>query len=427
MADKESILNKKEEKKDSNCIFSKENVNMGRQSELDYYKGLNVILMTLLHGYENFSQGFLFSFLEFLSIFFGAAAFMILMGIGMRYSRHHELKNYINRGFSLLTMGIFVNLIRNALPNVIAWWITGNYKFISRALLILQGDILTFAGIAFLFLALLKKMKLSDSYILIISIIMNTAALFIYQIMKPPKNYLLSQFLGYFVMTDAEAFFPLFSHFLFVAFGYWFGGIYQKILNKNKFYSIILIICLPLSIIYNYLRSHFIFPLLPEYMSNESFILVSGPDALATIINNLTTIAIYQKIDMIFKGKTPKFILHASQNLNQYYILGYIFIIHINTFMQVTGGEESPSKMKYPTLVNFMILLICKILIDMNDKYIHFTITTLKNRKRKIVFSLIWIMSIISTIYIYPKVEIYATIWNYYLDLKLMRQFNITI
>jgi hypothetical protein len=86
MADKDFVSKKKEEKIDYNCIFSKENVNMGRQSELDYYKGLNVILMTLLHGYENFSQGFLFSFLEFLSIFFGAAAFMILMGIGMRYS-----------------------------------------------------------------------------------------------------------------------------------------------------------------------------------------------------------------------------------------------------------------------------------------------------------------------------------------------------
>ncbi len=83
--------------------------------------------------------------------------------------------------------------------------------------------------------------------------------------------------------------------------------------------------------------------------------------------------------------------------------------------MQVIGGEESLSKIKYPTLLNIMILIICKILIDMNDNYIHFTITTLKNPKKKIVFSLIWIITIISTIYIYPKVEIYANIWNNYL------------
>ena len=106
MADKRPESKRKEEKNSHNSIFSKENVNMGRQSELDYYKGLNVILMTLYHGYENFSHGYLFSLLDFLSIFFGAAAFMILMGIGMRYSRNHELKNYINRGVELLTMGI---------------------------------------------------------------------------------------------------------------------------------------------------------------------------------------------------------------------------------------------------------------------------------------------------------------------------------
>ena len=51
----------------------------------------------------------------------------------------------------------------------------------------------------------------------------------------------------------------------------------------------------------------------------------------------------------------------------------------------------------------------------MNDNYIHFGIITLKNQKRNIVFALIWIISIISLIYIYPKVEIYANIWNGYL------------
>ena len=325
---------------------------------------------------------------------------MLLMGIGMKYSRHHEPKNYITRGISLITYGLFVGLVRNALPNVIAWWATGNQKFISRALLIIAGDIFAFSGIAFFLLALMKKMKLSDSCILLIGFIMNNASLFIFKVMKPPKNYLLSQFLGYFVLTDAESYFPLFSYFFFVAFGYWLGGIYQRILNKDKFFNLILIICLPSSIIYHYLRSHYEFPFLPQYITIEQYILITGPDAIVSIMTNLTTVAILHKINMLFKGKTPEFITHASSNLNQYYTLGYIFIIHISTYMQAIGGEDYPSKMKYPTLFNFMILFCCKIIINMNDKYIHFTITTLKNPKRSIVFALIWIMTIITVIYI---------------------------
>ena len=62
-----------------------------------------------------------------------------------------------------------------------------------------------------------------------------------------------------------------------------------------------------------------------------------------------------------------------------------------------------------------MIIVLCRIIIDMNDNYIHFGIMTLKNPKRNLVLSLIWILTIISLVYIYPKVEVYATIWNNYL------------
>ena len=416
MANKESESKKQEANIDHNCIFSKENVNTGRQPEFDYYKTLNIFLMTLSHVVENFSKGYFNKVMDFLSIIFGAAGFMLLMGIGMKYSRHHDPKNYISRGIVLLTIGQYVNLIRNALPNLIAWWITGRKNFISRAMLVLQADVLTFSGIAFLFLALMKKIKLSDICILIISIIMNMVGFLLYKIMKSPNNFLLRQFLGYFILTKSEAFFPLFSYFIFVAFGYWLGGIYLKISNKENFYKLILIICFPTSIIYHYFRSHYNFSKFPKYTTNEEYILLPGPDAIASIMTNLITLAILYKIDMILKGKTPDFITHAAQNLNQYYILGDVFIRSTNTFLKATKGEEYPYKMKFKPLFTFMILIFCKILIDMNNKYIHFTITTLKNPIRNIFFSLIWIMTIISVIYIYPKVEIYATLWNDYLD-----------
>ena len=62
-----------------------------------------------------------------------------------------------------------------------------------------------------------------------------------------------------------------------------------------------------------------------------------------------------------------------------------------------------------------MILVLYRILIDLNDKYIHFAITTLKNQKRNIIYSFIWISNVIIVIYIYPKIDIMATIWNNYL------------
>ncbi len=404
-----------ERKVEHNYIFSKANVNMGHQPEFDYLKTLDIFLMILLHVYDNYSKGYIYHIIDFLSFICGAAGLMFLMGIGMKYSRHHEPKNYISRGVVLLTMGQYVNLIRNALPNIIAWWATGNKKFIARALLVLQADALTFAGISFLFLALLKKIKASDICILFIGIIMNFSAYPLFKIMKQPNSYLLKQLLGFFVVTKAEAYFPLCSYFIFVAFGYWLGGIFQKIANRDKFYNLILIFCLPISTLYYYIRSHYNLRMLPEYFTEEDYILSPGPDAIATCMANLTSLAIFHKIDKILKGKTPEFIIHSGKNLNQYYILSYFFILPINTFLRATRGEDFPSKMKYPTLFALTCLFISRILIDINDNYIHLTIFALKNPMRNFVFSLIWIMTVISVIYIYPKVEVYATIWNNYL------------
>ena len=415
MESKESKSEQKKASIDNNSIFSKENINMGRQQEVDYLKTLGIFLIIFSHVYDNYSKGCLAHIIYFLSFILGAGGAMLLMGMGMKYSRHHDPKNYIIRGFGLLTISQYLNIIRDGIPDIIAYWATGKKNFISRALLILEADILTFAGLAFLLLALMRKMKLSDNYILFISIIMNIITFLLFKIMKSPDNFLISQLLGLFVLTNTESFFPLGSYFIFVAFGYWLGGIYQKISNKDKFYNFVLIFILPIVTLYYYFRSHYDFPILPEYMSEIDYCLCPVPDAIMSCLTNLVSLAIFYKIDEMFKGKTPEIITHAGKNFNQYYILSYAFIQPIQTFMIATKGEHYPFQMKYPTVFGFIIIIICKILIDMNDKYIHLTISTLKNPMRNIVFSLIWIMTIIILIYAYSKADAYATFWNNYL------------
>ena len=415
MTDKESKSKIKEVKIDNDSIFSKEDVNTGHQPEFDYIKTLGVLMIVVSHLYIEFSIGYLLIILQDLGIIITAASLMFPMGVGMKYSRHHEIKSYAIRGITLLTLAQYFNLLRDCLPNLIAWWATGKDNFISRALLVMRGDILTFAGLSHLFIALMKKMKLSDVSILIIGIIMNFIAYPLFKIMKFPSNFLLSQFLGYFVMTDAESYFPLFGYFIYVAFGNWIGGIYKKICNKDKFYNRIFIICFPIVIIYHYFRKTNKIPLLPEYNSYEHYSLSPGPDAIHRLMSHMALLAIFYKIDKIL-GKTPYFIIHCGKYLNQYYMISYIITMQLNIFLKAFGGDKYTSEIKNIDLLVVIISFSCRILIDMNNKYIHFTITTLKNPMRTIVFSLIWIITIISVFYIYPKVKVYATFWNNYLN-----------
>ena len=157
-------------------FFANEKVNTGRQPELDLLKALCVVGMIFVHVFLDLGKDVMPTVVDdYLTEFFGAATFMICMGIGMCYMRRQSPATYVMRGFGLLTIGQFLNLLRNALPNLIAWWITGKQFFIANSFLIIQADILTFAGLSFLLMALFKWLKLSDGVILGFSVVMSLA------------------------------------------------------------------------------------------------------------------------------------------------------------------------------------------------------------------------------------------------------------
>lgn len=63
---------------------------------------------------------------------------MICIGLSVRYSRYQSTEEWLARDWELLTVRQLLNLCRNALPNRIAWWISGRRFFIANALLVIQ-------------------------------------------------------------------------------------------------------------------------------------------------------------------------------------------------------------------------------------------------------------------------------------------------
>ena len=244
---------------------------------------------------------------------------------------------------------------------------------------------------------------------------MNIIGFILYKIIKQPESFLMKQLMGYFILTDTEASFPLCSYFIFVAIGYRLGEIYQKISNKDKFYNRIIFFFLPLTIFYIYIRINYNFIILPDFGYDEDYSLFPFPDAINACMESIVIISLLYKIGKIFQGKVPYYIKHLSKNVNKYYIIHYILLLQLTTFLRATKGDSFPSKMQYPTLYGFAILIMTKITIDLNDKYIHFTLTNLKTNVKIVLYPLIWIVTIISVCYIYPKVETYTTFWNNYL------------
>ncbi len=397
-------------------FLSDEPVNRGRQGELDYLKAVCILGMIILHIGEDCADGtgVLYVIASYLCMFLGAAAFMICMGIGIRYSRKQEPKDLIFRGVELLTVGQLLNLLRNTLPNLIAWWITGKPFFISNAFLVLQADILSFAGLAFLLIALLKKLKVPSPGILLIGVLMNLSVLPIARFVTFPDSFLIKQLMGYFVMNDAEAFFPLFSYFVFVAFGYCLGGIYPRIISKDALSLRILLICLPAAAVYYAFRMHVPFPGMPDFGSDEWYVLLYGPDALSTILCALVALALFHRVISLCGGKIPKFVEHVSRHINQYYFVSYLFTIPMQTILIAVRGERMPGWLPQ-TLYSLAVIFLCWAIISLNERTLHLGIADLQNPRRAWVYAAVWILTVVSVIYIYPRVDTFATIWNDYL------------
>ena len=124
----------------------------------------------------------------------------------------------------------FLNLFRYIIPHSVASYFTNNLVLFKDGIeLFFWSDILPFAGFAFLFFALVKKMNLSNAHVLIIGIFVTVIQSFIptFEILNP----YLKALAGYFVYVDETSFFPIISWLIYPIVGYLLG---QKLLKSSK-------------------------------------------------------------------------------------------------------------------------------------------------------------------------------------------------
>ena len=405
-------------------FFSDSKVNAGRQQELDLLKALCVVGMIFVHVLLDLGKKVMPGVVDdYLTEFFGGATFMISMGIGMCYMRRQTPSSYLIRGFGLLTIGQFLNILRNCLPNLIGYWVTGRQFFISNSLLILQADILTFAGLSFLLMALFKRLRLKNGAILLISVVMSLIALFMWRALPAPyswsvkpthDSYLVSQILAFFVITNAESYFPLFCYFVFVAFGYFIGGYYPRIRDKDALANRIMAVCFPLAAIYYVCRFTMKMSFLPELGSDLQYSMKPTPDAIATCLFTLGFLALLYKFVKLIGGKLPGFVTHFSTNINSYYCLSYLFILPVQTVLIALTGQLFPGKI-IPIVYSFFVVFACYALIELNDRYWHIHFATLKGAKMIVFTVSVWITTVAIIVYAYPRITEFANIWNEYL------------
>lgn len=320
-----------------NNIISKERINIGRQKEVDLFRGFTAIVLILCHValyLGDNGDNALYVFGDIIGSEFGAPVFMSMMGISIIYTKHNSPKDLFKRGLLLFISGYCLNIVRSLIP----YLVMPDMDYFSTLEALFIIDILPFAGLSFMFISLFKKFNIPSWVIVIISLVFAFVDELIFTLPNPiTNNEYLAYFLNLFVPVDDYACFPFLTWFFFPAFGILLGDILVRTNNKNKLYTIYLIVGL-LAVIFVYGSFIYLYPNYTTYYVGGNFYYMG---VFNLIINGLLIcfgLAFWYFISKIIPAFIDKYLLFLSKNLNVFYWMSWIIIgslIHIFTYYNI--------------------------------------------------------------------------------------------
>lgn len=217
--------------------------NSGRQPELDIARGMAVIFMVMIHTVEYFWDWDNEVF-DKVANFFGsppaAPVFMFLLGCGIVYSRHSDAGQIFKRGLKMLGLSYIFNAFVYVLPYAISALINQDMEILAESWTqIYDADILQFAAIAFLFFAIVKKLKLKPWMILIVATVITGIGMLLNALVPEVEAYVLQAVTGPFWGTHEGSYFPFTSWILYPVAGYIFADVLKRTSDKKKLYLIV--------------------------------------------------------------------------------------------------------------------------------------------------------------------------------------------
>lgn len=344
-------------------LLSEDPSNVGRQKEFDYVKLFAIAFMVLIHMWEDCTninlnvlpKGFLNNLLQFLAGPLAAPMFMTAMGIGIPYSRHCTPKDFLKRGIHIFILAYVLNFFRDALPYTIFASIHHDFSIYEFLYELLNGDILQFAGLSFMLIALFMQLNISVPA-------MNSIALFMqligfYLSNNYPVDTNIKYVLGLFYKTDGMCF-PFFQWFIYPCFGILLATYLRHIVDKDVIYKALLIICGTLLTIYaaslqiNGYNVQYIYSLAKDDFYNQDF--------LKTLFILLAIIVEISIVHFIFcqseHAKLDNLAGFAGKHLNTIYIVQWLLVGWTSNIIDYYKDSRLDPTVSLPIGVLYIIL-----------------------------------------------------------------------
>ncbi|MCR5208568.1 MAG: acyltransferase [Eubacterium sp.] len=323
----------------SEKYFTKEPCNTGRQFELDVFRFILIYRLAIVHVFVDASPP---AALDTLSIPYyfdsvvggviGPTRFMIVMGIGLAYTRHGSPEQVFKRGIKIGIIGLLLNVCRYLIPSIVGYAVIGDAEKYLNPLpyLFFGNDILQFASLAMLFMSLLLYLKLTPVKIFAVSLVMSVAGTFLRSV--DLHNNVLNVISGHIIGIETVSGdpyiysdFPLLIWFIFYAFGYLFGYYYLRLKDKKRFFNTVSPICIIISVAFCAWEIIGGFGMMMGEGANV-FYHMHTVEALICIIACIGFLIIPFYLSKIIPEKLKKPIEYVSRNVNSVYCIHWVLV-----------------------------------------------------------------------------------------------------
>ncbi len=331
-------------------LLADEPVNRGRQHDVDIAKAEMVLMLPFIHciiectSDEGLCSGIPYLFDSIIGGPFSAPMYLFAMGICLVYSRRQTTELWIKRGIILIGIFYLNNTCRFLIPYLIGYKISGDREQFLDPLFYrwLGNDVLLFAGLAIITIAIFKHFKLSDKAMLGIAAVLTVSTSIIGDV--DTHSMFGNIFLGYIIGTDdATGYvisdFPLLTWLIFPVAGYAFGKVHRRILDKRAFYSIVSPIALLVPIVYFPIGIHFGWGMFGEGQNCYYHMMIW--DVAVCLSLDLGMLGIWNFLSRYMSQGINVFFNEVSRNITAIYCIHWVFVRTItNVILYIKNGTQ---------------------------------------------------------------------------------------
>ena len=331
-------------------LYGDSAINCGRQKEFDLAKCGAILCLALIHCViectpeEQLVSGIPYLFDTVLGGPLSATVFMFAMGVGAVYQDSQSTRDGVLRGLRIMLISYMLNICRFLIPYLIGYGITGDTgKYIDPLLYkVLCNDVLLFAGMALVLIALFRKLKLKDWQMAAIAFAASAAGTMLNGV--DVNNALGNILLGYLIGTEDAAgmvmsYFPLLNWLVFPVSGYIFGKRLLRLKDKNLFYGILSAICVPVATIYYAVGIVYERGMFGE--GQNCYYHLQFSDAVGAILSTLGVLGLCHFLIRHLPEWVSSLSQKISRNITSIYCIHWVLVVYItNLGLYIWRGTQ---------------------------------------------------------------------------------------